>query len=84
MKKFLTLLLLHKFRVVAGIQESKKLLRGGSDVFPNSKVIEKSPKNSKKYMGARRSCAWIHIHPNSGSSKNYSPARPSRVNVLKT
>ena len=63
--------------------ESEKPLTVGLGVASNYKAIEKAGNKSKKYMGARRSCAWIHFRPNGGSSAKYSPTRPSSVGVLK-
>ena len=64
-------------------QNTKKSLPFGSGVTCSSKIIEKPQLKSKKYMGARRSCAWIHIRANTGPSTKQSPARLSRVGVLK-
>ena len=47
-----------------GVPQSKESLPDGSSVAPNSKVIQKAGNKDKKYMGARRSCAWIHFRPN--------------------
>ena len=35
-------------------------------------------------MAARRSCAWIYIHPNTGPSTKCNPTRPSPIFGLKT
>ena len=45
----------------------------------DSKIIAKAGNKCKKYVGARRSCAWVHSRPNSGSSTKYSMARPPRL-----
>ena len=69
--------------IKAASPESRRSFPGGSGIAANSNLIEKSGNKSKKYMGARRSCAWIHFPPNAGSSSKYSPACPSDVGVLK-
>ena len=64
-------------------QTTKKSLPSGSGVACRSIIIEKPQLKSKKYMEARRSCAWIHIRANTGPLTKQSPARPSRVGILK-
>ena len=84
LKKFSMLVLFHPQAIRDAILESEKSLLGGSGVVTNSKAIKKAGKKGKKYTDAQGSWICIHFSPNSGSSTKYSPARPYRVDLLKS
>ena len=62
---------------------AKKSSFSGSDVAPNSKVIEKAGSKGKSYMGARRSCAWVHVSPKMDYPKKCNSTRSNNIGDLK-